>query len=289
MSGPRPPWQSGSPPGGLLPRPQVAGPGSQQRPLINASKCGDRPLRKTAPEARRCVFSASASGPGLPWSGARGPPPATGAAWLPLRGARGGGRQGRAGVRAGQPAAAAALHARPRLRMCPGVGGQRGVGPGPLQGEAGRSEAARRGLPAPPAPALSRVRGPSATRSAAGGPPKHRAPLAGPLPLCPDPGPHLLGLHRRPESRAASSARAGGGVTSWGGALESGGRAGLDPRARSPSPTEPRLEDTRPREGPARHPFIPPRLGPGSFSETRAEPAPTAKPSPLSAELRGKS
>lgn len=286
MSGPRPPWQSGPPTSWAAP--QAPSCGSHKRPLINASKCGDRALRKTAPEARSCVFSASVSGPGLPWSGARGPPPATGAAWLPLRGAGGGGRQGRAGVRAEQPAAAAALHARPRLRMCPGVGGQRGVGPGPLQGEAGRSKA-RRGLPAPPAPALSRVRGPSATRSAAGGPPKRRAPLAGPLPLGPDPGPHLLGLHSRPESRAASSARAGGGVTSWGGALESGGRAGPEPRARSPSPTEPRLEDTRPWEGPARHPSIPSRLGPGSFSETRAEPAPTAKPSPLSAELWGKS
>ena len=94
MSGPRPPWQSGPPPAGLLPRPQVAGPVSQQRPLINASKCGDRPLRKTVPEDRRCVFSASGSGPGLPWSGARGPPPAPGAAWLPLRGAEAEGSRG---------------------------------------------------------------------------------------------------------------------------------------------------------------------------------------------------
>lgn len=223
-------------------------------PGLGLNKCGDRALRKTAPEARSCCFSASASGPGLPWSGARGPPPATGAAWLPLRGAGGGGRQGRAGVRAEQPAAAAALHARPRLRMCPGVGGQRGVGPGPLQGEAGRSEA-RRGLPAPPAPALSRL-----------GDPQNAAPPS-PARSRSVPTPDLTSWASTADQRAELRLPPGQGV---------GSRPGAGPwrvgagRAQSPAPGRPRPPNPGwrtldPGKGPPDIPPPLPGLAPGLF------------------------
>lgn len=124
--------------------------------------------------------------------------------------------------------------------------------------------AGERTLGTPDAPGPRLFSGPGVSRPAAGGRRTPKSPRTADLTSC----------RRRPEGRAASSARREGHGP--GGALGAGpGGARADPPRGGRSPTG------DPTAGPQ---ASPPARG---LSETRAEPVPPSKAAPLSAELPG--